>query len=74
MRESKNLVNLQFADFIEKEEFIIRLQRGEFDASIDGIIHMGACSSTTEKNYDFLMQNNYEYTKRLALWLSLIHI
>ena len=29
---------------------------------------MGACSSTTEKNADFLMENNYRYTSRLAAW------
>ncbi|MBC7190326.1 ADP-glyceromanno-heptose 6-epimerase, partial [Candidatus Aerophobetes bacterium] len=32
------------------------------------IIHLGARSSTTEKDVDFLMINNYEYTKELAKW------
>jgi ADP-L-glycero-D-manno-heptose 6-epimerase len=32
------------------------------------IIHMGACSSTTERNADYLMDNNYHYTCRLAEW------
>lgn len=26
---------------------------------------MGACSATTERNFDFLYKNNFEYTKRL---------
>jgi ADP-L-glycero-D-manno-heptose 6-epimerase len=32
------------------------------------IIHMGACSSTTETNWDFLKENNLEYTKKLFQW------
>jgi ADP-L-glycero-D-manno-heptose 6-epimerase len=29
---------------------------------------MGACTDTTESNKEYLMQNNCEYTKRLAVW------
>lgn len=64
----KNLVNLRFNDFVHKDEFISKLEVGKFENFIDGIIHMGACSSTTEKNADFLFHNNYEYTKSLAAW------
>ncbi len=66
----KNLVNVQFADYIDRDDFICRLEQGKFDKSgaIEGIIHMGACSSTTERDMGFLIRNNYEYTKRLALW------
>ena len=32
------------------------------------VFHLGACSSTTESDADFLLRNNYEYTKRLARW------
>ncbi|MBN2211696.1 MAG: ADP-glyceromanno-heptose 6-epimerase, partial [Sedimentisphaerales bacterium] len=34
----------------------------------EGILHMGACSSTTEQNMHFLMENNTRYTLRLATW------
>ncbi len=61
----KNLVGLNFRDFINKDDFINRIDPG-FDFKIDAIIHMGANSSTTEKNADHLLQNNYEYTKKLA--------
>lgn len=61
----KNLVALNFSDFINKNEFINKIKEGvEFD--IDSIIHMGADSSTTERNADHLLSNNYEYTKTLA--------
>ena len=64
----KNLVNLKFTDFIGKDDFIVRLECGDFDDMLDGILHMGACSSTTETDADFLLTNNYEYSRRLALW------
>ena len=32
---------------------------------ITAVVHMGACSATTETDMDFLMENNYEYTKKL---------
>ncbi len=61
----KNLVALNFSDFINKNEFINKIKEGvEFD--IDSIIHMGANSSTTEGDADYLLSNNYEYTKTLA--------
>jgi len=37
---------------------------GKFDL----VLHMGACSSTTETNASFLIRNNYEFTRDLATW------
>jgi ADP-L-glycero-D-manno-heptose 6-epimerase len=61
----KNLVGLKFIDFINKDTFIKDLEKG-LKYNFNAIIHMGANSSTTEKNADNLMSNNYEYTKSLA--------
>ena len=61
----KNLVGLNYHDFINKNEFIQKIESG-FDIDIKAIIHMGANSSTTEKDADHLLKNNYEYTKKLA--------
>jgi ADP-L-glycero-D-manno-heptose 6-epimerase len=61
----KNLVALNFHDFINKNEFIKQIETGD-KLDIDAIIHMGANSSTTEKDADHLISNNYEYTKKLA--------
>lgn len=66
----QNMVGLDFADYLDKDEFITRLEEGDLNGAVDGIIHMGACSSTTERDAGFLMRNNYEYTKRLALWAA----
>ena len=61
----KNLVGLKFNDFINKNDFINDIQKG-FTFPAEAIIHMGANSSTTEKDADFLLKNNFEYTKHLA--------
>jgi ADP-L-glycero-D-manno-heptose 6-epimerase len=60
----KNLVPLKFNDFINKDTFIAKVN--DWGSDIEAIIHMGANSSTTERNADNLFTNNYEYTKRLA--------
>lgn len=60
----KNLRGVKFLDYIHADE----LFNGDYDdliAETDLIFHMGACSSTTEKNMDFLMKNNVAYTQAL---------
>ena len=62
----KNLVGLKYADFVHKDDFISMILEEDFSFKIEALIHMGANSSTTEKNADHLLFNNYEYTKELA--------
>lgn len=62
----KNLVSLKFEDFIHKDDFISMVLDREIPFEITSIIHMGANSSTTEKDADHLFSNNYQYTKELA--------
>jgi len=64
----KNLVPLRFSDYLDKSDFIKKLEAGYFGNSIKAIFHMGACSSTTEKDADYLIENNYRYTARIAMW------
>ena len=62
----KNLVNARIADYMDKDVFIKKVVAGDFDnQAIEGIFHEGACSSTTEWDGKFMMQNNYEYSKSL---------
>ncbi|MEW6041958.1 MAG: NAD-dependent epimerase/dehydratase family protein, partial [Elusimicrobiota bacterium] len=63
-----NLLNLRFEDYIHKDKFIKIIAESKFADKIESLIHMGACSSTTESNLDYLMENNYLYTKTLAEW------
>jgi ADP-L-glycero-D-manno-heptose 6-epimerase len=62
----KNLLDLKFLDYEHKDDFVVSLERGMFDHGVRAIFHMGACSSTTEKDADYLMENNYWFSRRLA--------
>jgi ADP-L-glycero-D-manno-heptose 6-epimerase len=63
----QNLSDLDFLDYEHKEDFARKLDQGLFDHGVWAIFHMGACSSTTEKDADYLMENNYEFSRKLAL-------
>lgn len=60
-----NLVDLDIADYIDKEDFIASIMAGDNVGTVDAIFHEGACSSTTEWNGQYMMNNNYEYSKEL---------
>ena len=62
----KNITDCEIQDYLDKDEFIARIRAGEqFTDKIDAIFHEGACSSTTEWDGKFMMENNYEYSKSL---------
>lgn len=66
-----NLVDLDIADYLDKDEFIARVVSGDqFDewGGVSAILHQGACSATTEWNGKFIMENNYEYSKDLLAY------
>lgn len=62
----KNLANKSYREFIGKREFIDLARANSLPKGITAIVHMGACSSTTEKNLQYLRENNFEYSKTLA--------
>lgn len=62
----KNLVNLKYRDFIDKHEFLHMIETESVPFECGTIVHMGANSSTTEKDSDHLIENNFRYTKVLA--------
>ncbi|MCK5087456.1 MAG: ADP-glyceromanno-heptose 6-epimerase, partial [Melioribacteraceae bacterium] len=67
----KNLTGLSFVDIYHKDEFIDLIIEDAVPFEIDSILHMGACSSTTETNADYLLQNNYNYSQDLAKYCLL---
>ena len=56
----KNLRALSYADYMEKDVFYERLLAGALPRDVECILHMGACSSTTEKDATYLIGNNFE--------------
>lgn len=66
----RNLRALKFADYMEKDAFIACIRENTLNAPISRILHMGACSSTTEADASYLVRNNFEYTKSLFEYAS----
>lgn len=69
----RNLSPLRFLDYLEKDVFeqmldnnslAVRLPGGK---KLDAVIHLGACSATTEPDATYLIKNNFEYSRKLAL-------
>ena len=59
-----NLSGKRYVDYVSRDVFLSKLE--ELKGKVDRVLHMGACSATTERDFDFLYKNNFEYTK--ALW------
>ena len=64
----RNLVDCDIADYLDKEDFIARIQHGHFDGEIEAIFHEGACSDTMETDGRYMMENNYRYSMILLDW------
>lgn len=75
----KNLVKRQYLTYMHRDEFLASIINDTLDdvlelertnrrslGKIQGIVHLGACSATTEKDADFLMRNNLAYSKILC--------
>lgn len=67
----RNLVPLRFEDYLEGGDLLPRLASGTL-GGFDLVLHMGACSATTERDASYLVRNNFELTRELARW-SLAH-
>ena len=68
---SRNLLaKRQYVRFYEAHELWSFLMTDEAKKAVTWIIHMGACSSTTEANWDFLFANNFQYSQRLFEWCA----
>ncbi len=69
----RNLSPLRFMDYLEKDAFERLLDDGSLGSrlgngnKLDAVIHLGACSATTEPDATYLIKNNFEYSRKLAL-------
>lgn len=61
-----NLVNRRYKDYVHRDTFYRLIQEGKAPDTIKAVFHMGACSSTTERNADFLMENNFHYSQMVC--------
>ena len=63
-----NLRDLEIADFVDKRDFLRRLDSGTYDGKVAAVLHQGACSDTMESDGRYMMENNYEYSMALLRW------
>ncbi len=61
----RNLADLEIADYEDKDRFIARLRAEGLPKDARAVFHLGACSTTTEWDGRFMMENNYAYSKEL---------
>lgn len=59
----RNLVKRAYVDYLHRDRFLDLVRRDALPWKLDALIHLGACSSTTEQNADFLMENNFHYSR-----------
>lgn len=62
-KNKDNLSGLERFPFKDHVAFVQQLEAGSITP--EAIFHMGACSDTTETNWDYLRENNIEYSARL---------
>jgi ADP-L-glycero-D-manno-heptose 6-epimerase len=63
-----NLVGCEIEDYLDKRDFLERIENGEFDGAVEAVLHQGACSDTMESDGRYMMENNYRYSRRLLDW------
>lgn len=70
LQERNLLKNFKTSRFLGHNELWDFLKTAEAKSQVSWIIHMGACSSTTETNWDFLKENNLVYSQKIFQWCA----
>ena len=61
-----NLVDCHILDYMDKDDFLTKIENDAFDGEkITAVFHEGACAVTTEWDGRYMLQNNYDYSKKL---------
>lgn len=66
--KAPNLAGLPGFRFMGHLDFLAALEAGALEPSV--IFHLGACSDTTQGDWEFLRRNNLEYTQALWAWCA----
>jgi len=61
----RNLVDCEIADYLDRDEFLVRLGDGDLDNDLEAVLHQGACSDTLETDAAYMLRNNYRYSVTL---------
>lgn len=71
-RKMHNLADLDIYDYMDREDFIAAIKSGQSFGDVEAVFHQGACSATTEWDGQFIMRNNFEYSKDVLHWCQKI--
>ncbi len=63
-----NLAGCEIEDYLDKREFLARLEAGQFDGAVEAVLHQGACADTMAADGRYVMENNYRYSRALLDW------
>ena len=61
----RNLLGAEILDYLDREELLKSFDRLRATGEISAVFHQGACSTTTEWDGRYMMQNNYAYSRDL---------
>ncbi|HEY3180069.1 MAG TPA: ADP-glyceromanno-heptose 6-epimerase [Casimicrobiaceae bacterium] len=64
----RNLADAEIADYVDRDEFVSRLDAGDFEDELTAILHHGACSDTMETDGRYMLRNNYRYSVELLTY------
>jgi ADP-L-glycero-D-manno-heptose 6-epimerase len=68
-----NLADLHIRDYLDRDDFMARVQANQDLGHVSAVFHLGACSATTEWDGQFMMRNNFEYSKQLLDWCQRVN-
>lgn len=69
--KERNIAPLTYEELLSIPAFREKLQAGDFnDKNVRAIFHLGACSDTTEQNWEYLEDNNIAYTQDIIRWAA----
>jgi ADP-L-glycero-D-manno-heptose 6-epimerase len=68
-----NLADLHIRDYLDRDDFMARVLAGQDLGQVSTVFHLGACSATTEWDGQFMMRNNFEYSKTLLHWCQTVN-
>lgn len=67
-RKMVNLADLNILDYMDRDDFLQAIEDGHDFGKVEAIFHLGACSATTEWDGQYVMRNNFAYSKALLHW------
>ncbi len=65
----QNLCHRRYADYLDRDELFAFLD-SDPAPRIEAVVHMGAISATTERDFNLLVQTNLRYSQHLWIWCA----